>query len=389
MAIRFRRSVTIVPGVRINIGKRGASLSAGPRGSSVTVGRQGVFGNVGLPGTGFSVRKRIDNRRPTPTAQKMKPAQSRLHSEISMHIDSDGQAHFSFSDGTDLNASELRRFRGAYAAEITAALTSAVQRYNRTLEACLNLHEATPVPDALSQYPIFDIDPPSKPVPLQPTRWDRLLDPLMGGVRKIEAQNQALASRYNDEAADWHSMRNQFHARLDAARAGQQDSMESLLGLVLSRIEWPKETHVSFDFGDDSSTLALDIDLPDADDMPHRSAVVPSRGVNLQFKARSEAQRRRDFSQLAHGTLFRVVGEAFASLPTVNVVTASAYLQRINQATGVIDDVYVLSFSIERAKWVETDFSMLSHIDPIAALERGDLRRLLDRSHTLRAINPH
>jgi|GEM_PF-1547778 len=60
MSIRFRRSVTIFPGVQLNFGKSGISLSFGRRGATVTVGQRGTYGNVGLPGTGLSYRTRVD-----------------------------------------------------------------------------------------------------------------------------------------------------------------------------------------------------------------------------------------------------------------------------------------------------------------------------------------
>ncbi|MDE7065630.1 MAG: DUF4236 domain-containing protein [Desulfovibrionaceae bacterium] len=61
MGFRFRRTVKILPGIRLNIGKRGLSTSFGVRGASVTVGRRGVYGNVGIPGSGLSWRSRLDN----------------------------------------------------------------------------------------------------------------------------------------------------------------------------------------------------------------------------------------------------------------------------------------------------------------------------------------
>lgn len=54
MGLRFRRSIKIVPGVRVNLGKKGASVSVGRRGANVTVGKTGVRTTVGLPGTGLS-----------------------------------------------------------------------------------------------------------------------------------------------------------------------------------------------------------------------------------------------------------------------------------------------------------------------------------------------
>jgi len=60
MGWRFRRSIKILPGVRINISKKGiSSASVGPRGLSTTVGKDGVHQNVGVPGTGVSYRTKI------------------------------------------------------------------------------------------------------------------------------------------------------------------------------------------------------------------------------------------------------------------------------------------------------------------------------------------
>lgn len=61
MSLRFTRRITIFPGVRLNFSKSGVSLSVGPRGSSVTFGKRGIFGNLGIPGTGLSYRKRLDS----------------------------------------------------------------------------------------------------------------------------------------------------------------------------------------------------------------------------------------------------------------------------------------------------------------------------------------
>lgn len=55
MSFRFHRSISIIPGVRLNLGKTGVSLSAGAPGAHITVGKKGVRTTVGLPGTGLSL----------------------------------------------------------------------------------------------------------------------------------------------------------------------------------------------------------------------------------------------------------------------------------------------------------------------------------------------
>ncbi|MBR3221052.1 MAG: DUF4236 domain-containing protein [Kiritimatiellae bacterium] len=53
MGFRFQRRITILPGVSINIGKRGTSVSVGPRGARTTIGSRGVRHSFGIPGTGI------------------------------------------------------------------------------------------------------------------------------------------------------------------------------------------------------------------------------------------------------------------------------------------------------------------------------------------------
>jgi hypothetical protein len=54
MGLRFRNSIKIARGVRLNVGKKGVSLSLGGNGATVNIGRKGVRGTVGIPGTGLS-----------------------------------------------------------------------------------------------------------------------------------------------------------------------------------------------------------------------------------------------------------------------------------------------------------------------------------------------
>ena len=53
MGFRFQKRISILPGLSINLGKRGASLSIGPRGVKTTIGSRGVKHSYGIPGTGI------------------------------------------------------------------------------------------------------------------------------------------------------------------------------------------------------------------------------------------------------------------------------------------------------------------------------------------------
>lgn len=59
MSFRFQRRIKILPGLRLNISKTGISWTVGTRGASVTARDGKLTGNVGVPGTGLSYRKRL------------------------------------------------------------------------------------------------------------------------------------------------------------------------------------------------------------------------------------------------------------------------------------------------------------------------------------------
>ena len=54
MGLRFRRRISILPGLRLNVSKSGMSTSIGRRGLWVTYGRARTRTTVGLPGSGLS-----------------------------------------------------------------------------------------------------------------------------------------------------------------------------------------------------------------------------------------------------------------------------------------------------------------------------------------------
>ena len=60
MSFRFQRRIKILPGLRLNVSKTGFSWTVGTRGASVTARDGKLTGNVGIPGTGLTYRKRLD-----------------------------------------------------------------------------------------------------------------------------------------------------------------------------------------------------------------------------------------------------------------------------------------------------------------------------------------
>jgi hypothetical protein len=185
----------------------------------------------------------------------------------------------------------------------------------------------------------------------------------------------------HDEATEY------FNLTMKQSENGDLNAMEQIFTYVLSDLKWAKDTQLSFDFKD-QNTLLLDVDLPDLKDMPKKTAEIASRGYKLSIKDRNELQLKKDFSHLIHGIFFRITGEVFSNLPILKKIILSGYVQKNNPATGLIEDVYIISVEIDKQKWVDIDFSKLKDVNPINALERFNIRRSIDRSSNFCPIDP-
>jgi len=64
MPLRFSRRLSIVPGLRVNLSKSGASLSVGHRGAWYSVGPRGQRATIGLPGTGLFWTEKVSPAAP-------------------------------------------------------------------------------------------------------------------------------------------------------------------------------------------------------------------------------------------------------------------------------------------------------------------------------------
>jgi hypothetical protein len=62
MGLRFRRSWSVIPGVRFNLGLKSGSVSLGMRGIHYTVGTSGSRVTVGIPGSGLFWTKKLNSR---------------------------------------------------------------------------------------------------------------------------------------------------------------------------------------------------------------------------------------------------------------------------------------------------------------------------------------
>ena len=75
--------------------------------------------------------------------------------------------------------------------------------------------------------------------------------------------------------------------------------------------------------------IFMDVDLPEIEDMPSNTATLPSRGWKVSMKTLTDTKKRQLYMTHVHGIGFRLIGETFSTLPTMNQVTAPSIAQGI------------------------------------------------------------
>ncbi len=77
MGLRFRKSISVAPGVKVNVNKKSAGVTVGKRGAHYTINTTGKqTASVGLPGTGLSYSKSFGGKKKSSKASSKKASAS-------------------------------------------------------------------------------------------------------------------------------------------------------------------------------------------------------------------------------------------------------------------------------------------------------------------------
>jgi hypothetical protein len=379
MAFRFQRRIKIAPGLRLNISKSGVSVSAGPRGASLTAGTRGLFANAGLPGTGMSSRQRLlagsdshqRNIRATPTQAIT----------VRFTADEDGNCCLIRADGSPLSDAEVKVMRKQHGDAMRQALEELCSHRNQLLAALATLHLNTPEPTTAPQYE----KQPFASAPPHLTTVHKLLALIWPPFKR---RQERLHEEWENDRRAWEAAERHRHETETRLVFTSTTAIEETLSRYLSEIDWPKPPDISFDLGSNISTIALDLQLPNEDEMPDKAWSLPARQYRLTPKALSASKRRQLYRDYVHAIAFRVVGEVFARLPSIQSVSISGYRERTNSATGGLQYEYILSALITRNRWSDIELSKLRDIEPTESMQLFELRRRMTATSIFKAVDP-
>jgi hypothetical protein len=295
MGFRFRKSIRLAPGVRLNFGKRGMSISAGVKGASVTSGSRGTYANVSIPGTGISYRTRIgtatEARRLERQQHRLEGEMQRLEAEqhrqealsnVKLRLKDDGSIDVEDALGNPLSHVHMRLLWEHKEDLIREWFKANADEINGDLELLTRIHEDTPDPNAEPEYVAQPFEEPKPQEPSPPT-WEArpekeglpplgFFSRLFANRRKKHEQEQARLEQeygnalkawekrcaeekalYESEVeawkqaiADWEARKSQHEANesqktADYGRALREDLslMNSTLEKALESLTWP------------------------------------------------------------------------------------------------------------------------------------------------------
>jgi len=104
MALRFRKSLGLMKGGRLNLGLNGPSIRVGMRGLGVTFGRTGTRLSAGLPGTGLSYSTLL--QRPSSTSTLPPPPKRMIEDPDDATLFGEPLFH---KDGSKITKAEMER----------------------------------------------------------------------------------------------------------------------------------------------------------------------------------------------------------------------------------------------------------------------------------------
>lgn len=167
-----------MPGVRLNLGMRGASVSVGGRGGRLTFGPRGTTASAGIPGTGISFRQRLSSS----AGSRAAPQRRGIPEEtipVTFDLAADGKVTVS-SDGQPLPPKYVRMAFEQQGTMIEDWLQSQADGINQTSKDLLDIHLTTPPPVYRSRFKAhaftepqpdrppfraFSAEKPSEPLP--------------------------------------------------------------------------------------------------------------------------------------------------------------------------------------------------------------------------------
>lgn len=318
MGLNFRKSINILPGVKLNLSKSGVGISTGVKGARVSLNSKGqARTTLGIPGTGIYYTKQVNAKRVAKEAKEKFTGKS-----------SDKKAD---KKAADAKASSSKK-AGLDEAEIEANAAQ-VAEYNEYVESIKSVHKQSD-----------------------------------GAIDWVALKNNQIPSNIvkgSEEYKSWMGL----SEYADKVIEGDVDTYLEIVGQA-GPFEDLAEYGSNFQVGTDRSDY-LEVEFGVMSD-----DVVPK--IEVSQKANGEISEK-DLSKTAYfdlvqdyvaSTTIRIARDAFALLP-VETVVVHAVDKVLNTATGYEEETTLLSVKFDRSRVMSLNMAMIDPSDALGGFEHN------------------
>lgn len=433
MGVRFHRSVRIAKGVRLNISKRGLGVSVGPRGAKVSFGPSGVYSNVGIPGSGLYSRTKLNsNSKSSQKASRHRTSSPKstvtLNLDITIKIDDEtGDETISIFEGNReiKDKSIIRKVKRNpnFKEKLANARETTVNKIMESTEVLLDIHKHS---ETITDWEKLKIESTTKKPELYVKKMYEIKKPTFEDVKhnlKTEAHNKIhpfffkakkrqeyIDSRLNDyldkAINQWQMEKEKFEKNedLQEIKINKKNKEEfdnwmnefnqtfnptveyltKTINDYLSEIQLPVDFSVDFDVFKNGKKVYLDIDLPEIEDFPQKKARILSTG-KISVKDKSQKDKNADYLRSVSGLSIYFASMVFSISPVIENTIVSGYTQRLNKASGNIEDEYVYSVNYDAKNFRNLN---LKNIEPELTIKSFESVMKINSKGELSTIKP-
>lgn len=425
--MRFRKSIRIAKGVRVNFSKSGMSLTAGGRGASVNIGPRGTYLNTGMPGTGLYDRTRIGGSS-TSSRSYASSSKSSVDFSITVGIDDNGNYFIKDQYGdiitdetllrkikrTDSYKNKVLELSEKFANEKNAETGTFVEIYKMSEKIITEPEIKEKLSNLKPQRYIKNEFTRSKPNEisikadvesearrnirsiafwtLKKRRQDYVNEEfplrLQSEVKKYEDDLQEHIKEESrmeiEKNARYDVLYNQEKEYLESFLAGKRELVELSLDSFLQSMTLPVNFEVSYEYDESKGILKVDLDLPEIEDLPTSKATTLASG-KVKVKDKTQKEIKEEYLICICGLAFFFSTHFFNLSTHISKILISGFTQRINKKTGQMNDDYVYSIIFDRDKLQRIE---IDKITPYLSFGEFEHKISYSKSYELSIIEP-
>lgn len=430
--MRYRKTIKVCKGVKLNVSKSGFSVTTGGKGLSLNAGARGLYLNTGIPGTGLYDRTKIAGGSSTPSRAK-NTSTAKPSGSYDIHMDDDGLITISQNGRRILDEALLRKIKQTPEFKSEKVRLDRERRYevavkvsthNQSAEQIIGIagmseevQSARAVQALLASlepqtYSVrnFMKEKPSKhkiEAKLMAEAEKQISSVAFWTVKKKRQKyvDDRLEAQYAEEVAKWQVEKTAFdeqeqtiansknaeylaeyedqRAYLECLLMGDPEFIEQQIARRIAEIELPLDFSLQYEYDPESSNLYVDLDLPEIDDLPDEVAVQMANGT-MKIKKKPQTALRNDYAKCVFGFAVFFASVFFNVSVVISKILISGYTQRRDK-DGNLNDDYIFSLIFDRNTFEQKRPTLA---DPIEYCMTFENRCNLTKSNIFKTIKP-